>query len=127
MLKDNISLTNDAKIIACARYFASTHPEDEIIFVSNDLICRHIASIYFKTEKIVEEDFDYDGFKEVWLDEEEMSNFYSNPEVNMFNLLINQYLLIYDKSSGECVDRLCWTGAGYRHLNYGTFNSKYFG
>ena len=126
MLKDDISLTNDAKIIACARHFASTHPEDEIIFVSNDLICRHIASLYFKTEKIIEDDFDYDGFKEVWLDEDEMSNFYSHPEENTFNLLVNQYLLIYDKC-GDCVDRLCWTGSGYRHLNYGSFNSKYFG
>lgn len=126
MLKDDISLTNDAKIIACARHFASIHPEDEIIFVSNDLICRHIASLYFKTEKIIEDDFDYDGFKEVWLDEDEMSNFYSHPEENTFNLLVNQYLLIYDKC-GDCVDRLCWTGSGYRHLNYGSFNSKYFG
>ena len=89
MLKDDISLTNDAKIIACARHFASTHPEDEIIFVSNDLICRHIASLYFKTEKIIEDDFDYDGFKEVRLDEDEMSNFYSHPEENTFNLLVN--------------------------------------
>ena len=126
MLKDDISLTNDAKIISCARHFASIHPEDEIIFVSNDLICRHIASLYFKTEKIIEDDFDYDGFKEVWLDEDEMSNFYSHPEENTFNLLVNQYLLIYDKC-GDCVDRLCWTGSGYRHLNYGSFNSKYFG
>ena len=127
MLKDNISLTNDAKIISCARYFASTHPEDKIIFVSNDLICRHIASIYFETEKIIEEDFDYDGYEEVWLDDDGMNNFYSNPTENIFNLLINQYLLVYDKNSGECVDRLCWTGTGYRHLNYGVFNSKYFG
>ena len=126
MLKDDISLTNDAKIISCARHFVSTHPEDEVIFVSNDLICRHIASIYFKTEKIIEDDFDYDGFKEVWLDEDEMSDFYSHPEENIFNLLVNQYLLIYDKC-GDCVDRLCWTGSGYRHLNYGSFNSKYFG
>ena len=31
MLKDGISLTNDAKIISCARHFAATHPEDEVI------------------------------------------------------------------------------------------------
>lgn len=69
MLKDGISLTNDAKIIACARHFAATHPEDEVIFVTNDLICRHIASMYFTTEKVVEEEYDYDGYKEVFLDE----------------------------------------------------------
>ena len=51
MLQDEISLTNDAKIIACARHYAAAHPEDEVIFVSNDLICRHIASMYLVTEK----------------------------------------------------------------------------
>lgn len=52
MEKDGISLTNDAKIIACARHFAESHPDDEIIFVSNDLICRHIASMYFPIEQV---------------------------------------------------------------------------
>lgn len=52
MEKDGISLTNDAKIIACGRHFAESHPDDEIIFVSNDLICRHIASLYFPVEQV---------------------------------------------------------------------------
>ena len=60
MLADGMSLSNDAKIIACARHFAASHPEDEVIFVTNDLICRHIASMYFVTEKVEEEAYDYD-------------------------------------------------------------------
>lgn len=104
MLRDGISLTNDAKIIAAARHFAATHPDDEIIFVTNDLICRHIASMYFETEKVIEEEYEYDGYKEVYLDADEMADFYSNPNTNIYGLYINQYLLIYEKETGECVD-----------------------
>ena len=127
MLKDGISLTNDAKIIACARHFAATHPEDEVVFVSNDLICRHIASMYFMTEKIIEEEYEYDGYKEVYLDEDEMTEFYSNPNSNTYDLFINQYLLVYEKESGQCVDQVRWDGETYRRLNYNTFTSKWFG
>ena len=88
MMKDGISLTNDAKIIACARHFAATHPEDTVIFVSNDLICRHIASMYFETEQVIEETYEYDGYKEVYLNEDEMAEFYSNPYVNTYELVI---------------------------------------
>ena len=127
MVKDGFSLTNDAKIIACARHFAAIHPEDEIIFVTNDLICRHIASMFFKVEKVEEEHYEYDGYKEVYLDDEGMTELYSNLDKNIYDLYINQYLLVYNKDTGECVDRLCWTGEGYRHLNYGSFNSRWFG
>jgi predicted ribonuclease YlaK len=126
MLKDGISLSNDAKIISCARHFAATHPEDEVIFVTNDLICRHIASMYFKTEKIEEEEYDYEGYKEVYLNNDEMTEFYTNQDKNLYDLHINEYLLVYN-TDGECVDRLCWTGDGYRHLSYTNFNSRWFG
>ena len=126
MLKDGFSLTNDTKIISCARHFAATHPEDEIIFVTNDLICRHIASMYFTTEKVVEDEYNYDGYKEVILDEEGMNEFYSNPNTNLYDLHINEYLLIYNTDK-ECVDRLCWTGNEYRHLSYSNFSSRWFG
>ena len=127
MLRDGISLTNDAKIIAAARHFAATHPDDEIIFVTNDLICRHIASMYFETEKVIEEEYEYDGYKEVYLDADEMAEFYSNPNTNIYDLYINQYLLIYEKETGECVDQVRWDGNTYRRLNYNTFTSKWFG
>ena len=127
MMCDGISLSNDAKIIACARHFAAKHPQDEVIFVTNDLICRHIASMYFVTEKVIEEDYDYDGYKEVYLDEDGLIEFYSNQDKNLYDLFINQYLLVYDANSGDCIERLVWTGDGYRRLAYNTFASKWFG
>lgn len=127
MIRDGISLSDDAKIIACARHFAAKHPQDEVIFVTNDLICRHIASMYFITEKVIEEDYDYDGYKEVYLDEDGLIEFYSNQDKNLYDLFINQYLLVYDANSGDCIERLVWTGDGYRRLAYNTFASKWFG
>lgn len=127
MMRDGISLSNDAKIIACARHFAAKHPQDEVIFVTNDLICRHIASMYFITEKVIEEDYDYDGYKEVCLDEDGLIEFYSNQDKNLYDLFINQYLLVYDANSGDCIERLVWTGDRYRRLAYNTFASKWFG
>lgn len=126
MLKDGFSITNDVKIIACARHFAATHPEDEIIFITNDTICRHIASIYFTVEKVETDDYTYDGYREIFMDEDEMAEFYANPYDNKYDLYINEYLLVYNLD-GECVDRLCWTGEEYRHLNYNNFTSKWFG
>lgn len=127
MYKDGISLTNDAKIIAAARSFAAKHPDDTVIFVTNDLLCRHIASMYFTVEKVDEEEYDYDGYKEVYLTDSEMAQFYSNPNDNTYELCVNQYLLIYEKNSGECVDQLRWDGETYRPVKYNTFSSKWFG
>jgi predicted ribonuclease YlaK len=56
-----------------------------------------------------------------------MNDFYSSPDVNKFDLYINQYLLIYNKETGECIDQVCWTGAEHRHLTYGNFTSHHFG
>lgn len=127
LLEAGLSATNDTKIVACAVDFANRHMEDEVIFITNDLICRHIASMYLPVEQIVEEDYDYDGYKEVYLTEEEMNDFYSNPEMNIYDLYINQYLLIYNKETGELVDSVCWTGSEYRHLTFGNFTSRHFG
>ena len=127
MIRDGLNLTNDTKIIACARHFAAIHPQDEIIFVTNDLICYHIASIFFTVEKIDEEEYNYNGYKKVLLNEDEMNELYSNLNKNLFDLYINEYLLVYDAETKDCVDCLCWTGTNYRHLTYGNFNSHWFG
>ncbi len=126
---NEMPLNNDSKIIMCAIRFRDKHLSDEVIFVTNDISCKHLARIYFgeQVESVIEEKYDYDGYKEVYLDDEGMVEFYSNPNTNIYNLLINEYLLIYNKDTGECVDRLCWTGEEYRHLNYNSFDSRFFG
>ena len=109
MLNDlHLPMTEDSKIIISAKYFQSTlNPEDEITFVTNDLCCKHIARAYLNMpiESYIEEDYDYDGYKELYLDSDQMTEFYSNPNKNLFNLNINEYALIYDQETGELVDR----------------------
>jgi predicted ribonuclease YlaK len=83
--------------------------------------------MYLPVEQVIEEDYDYDGYLEISLDDNEMNDFYSNPTENIYNLFINQYLLIYHKETGELVDTVCWTGEEYRHLTFGNFTSRFFG
>lgn len=129
--KHQLPISEDSKILACVDAFINLlNPEDEIIFITNDLCCKHLAltCLNIPIESYKEENYDYDGYKEVFLDQEQMSNFYSNMDKNLFDLHINQYLIVYDiNNPGEAVDRLCWNGSGYRHLSYETFNSNYFG
>lgn len=126
---------NDNKILLSVLEFQKAlNEDDELIFVTNDICCKHLARAMFTDIKIVsfsEEIYDYDGYKEVYLDMDGMNEFYSNQDINLYNLLINQYLLIYDKETRECVDRLCWCKQdgveGYRRVNFVNFNSHWFG
>ena len=125
-----LPLTEDNKIIACAEWFQKQlGQDDEMVFVTNDLCCKHIARsiLHIPVESFIEENYDYDGYKEVCLDTDKMSEFYSNLDKNLFDLYINEYLIVKDQETGQVVDRLCWTGEGYRHLNYDSFNSNFFG
>jgi predicted ribonuclease YlaK len=126
--KAGIYINNDAKIIACGlSYKKKLGSEQRIVFVTNDICLKHLASLFFKFVASVDEDYDdYLGFKDIQMNEDEMTKFYTHQEENLYNLLINEYLIIRN-SEGEIVDRLCWTGNGYRHLDYANFSSKWFG
>ncbi len=122
----DLSITNDSKILACAKSYAAT-AQDEVCFVTNDLALKSLAKLFFTNiDSIKEEADDYSGYKDVYLNETEMSEFYSNFDQNTFDLLKNEYLIVRT-SDGEIVDRLCWVGDRYRHLNYQAFRSKWFG
>ena len=127
--KLNLPITNDTKILACGRRFADRNKKDKVIFVTNDLSCKHLAKLFFENENIssfYEEPYCYDGFKEITLTNLEMADFYQELNKNWFDLFINQYLLIYNEE-GECVDFLCWTGETHRKIGYDMFHSSYFG
>ena len=69
-IKAGYSITNDIKIIAGALSFKNSQStKDTFIFVTNDLICYHIASLYFDTEEVSDE-YEYEGFIEVELNDE---------------------------------------------------------
>jgi predicted ribonuclease YlaK len=130
IIEKDLSITNDTSILATAiDYDKNCHP-DETIFVTNDLALKNIANLFFGNDSIesVEEEAidDYTGYLEITMSDDLMSEFYSQPFTNMFNLKVNQYLVVSNMDN-EIVDTLCWTGEEYRHLNYKNFSSRYFG
>ena len=126
-----LPLNEDSKILSCAYEFSKLLKEgDTITFITNDLCCKHLARacLDMPVESYEEEVYEYDGYKEVYLDTDQMSEFYCSMDKNLFDLYVNQYLLVYNQDDPEApADRLCWTGSGYRRLSYGDFNSNYFG
>lgn len=128
ILKQDLSITNDTKILACALSYQKQLGQ-EFCFVTNDLALKVIAKIFFKNVQSIEENNDeeeYTGYKEITLNDVEMSNFYSNLYQNTYNLLNNEYLLIKDKH-GDIVDKLYWTGQEYKTISFRNFDSQRFG
>ena len=125
-----LAITDDSKILATAIDYDRTRHPDETVFVTNDLALFNIANLFFGSdsiERVNENDKDdYDGYLEVILSDDEMAEFYSNQDKNLYNLKVNEYIVIHN-ADNEIVDTLCWTGEGYRHLNYKSFNSRMFG
>ena len=129
-LKENdIELNNDGKILAAAYHFQKDY-NDECCFYTNDISLKKIASLFFnKIDSVKDNSNDYLGYKEIFLTNDEMANFYSD----MFNygkkldLKINQYLNIYEQETSKRVDTLCWTSDGFRPLKYRSFISKQLG
>lgn len=125
--KINLSITNDIKILSSAITYAKKKNID-IEFVTNDLILKVLAKMFFKKVTSINEDEqdDYTGYLDLCLNDEKMNDLYSNPDKNIFNLKINQYLIVRNEAK-EIVDRLVWTGETYRKLQFNNFNSKWFG
>lgn len=126
----NLEINNDTKILASAIYWETLNAPDDMTFVTNDLCLYNIANLYFGTDSIeyvAPKYEEYTGFKEVALNENEMTAFYMDQHNNCFNLLPNQYLIVKEANDGAIVDRLCWTGETYRHLRYDNFKSRWFG
>ena len=124
-----LPLNDDLKILATAIDYDNTCHPDDTVFVTNDLSLKNIANLFFGEDSIesVSEDLDpYTGYADVTLNDEQMEEFYSNLNKNIFNLYTNQYLIVRDKD-GQIVDKVCWTGEGYRPIGYYNFNSEQFG
>lgn len=125
----DLEINNDIKILMTAVDYDNTRHPDETIFVTNDLSLKRIANEFFGNDSIISvevNDGNYVGYLELKLSDADMVLFYSNQDNNCYGLNINEYLIIRDLN-GVIVDRLCWTGEGYRQLKYFDFPSKHFG
>lgn len=124
----DFELTNDTKILSCYLECMRLFPEEKIVFITNDLALKSIARVFTSNVQSLEEDKPdgYTGYKEITMSDDCMSDFYTNPCENKYNLQIGEYILVKN-TEGEIVDRLCWNGEYYRHLDYKSFNSRWFG
>lgn len=124
----NYIINNDTKILACCCDHQKNHPKKQISFITNDLCLKHIAHIILgpKVESVKDDSDSYAGYKEIYMTDDEMTDFYQNFNRNLYNLNINEYLIIYNEDH-EITDTLCWTGENYRQLTFGNFDSEYFG
>lgn len=116
----------DTQIIACAKYLSEKR---NVTFVSGDLACRIIASKIFdlEVESIGENKLDeYKGFIEKSLSEDEMAYFYEHINENVYDLLVNEYLIIKNDKD-EAVDTLKWNGESYETIRCKPYKSNMFG
>lgn len=119
-------LTDDTRILSDALH---CDEQDDIVFVTNDLSLKHIAGCFFgdgMIESIPEEIDNYTGYIEVTLTNEELVEFYQNPNDNPFGLLPGQYIII-KSSENEIIDLRVWDGVEYSYLASKPINSKWFG
>lgn len=128
---------NDEKILSGAYNYGlglNQNEKDyyEYYFVTNDLAMKALAKTkWLKNTRItviseeIKQDT-YTGYKDIVMNDQEMSDFYSNPTKNTYKLLVNEYINVYNPF-GECVDNLVWTGETHRSVKFTECNSMAFG
>lgn len=124
-----LDITDDTRILSDAIWANNVRYPDEVIFVTNDLALANMANLHFgdgNLESIEEEQDDYLGYKEIYPTEQELENFYQNPNYNHYNLYVGQYLILRDNAN-SIIDVRVWTGVEHRYLRFGDFNSQWFG
>ena len=127
-----LEITDDTKLLATAcDYIKSLGCQlEDLEFYTNDLALKKIATIFFGALQVksvkIEED-KYTGYKEFYFTDEEIADFYSNPQMYGKELQINQYVNLFEKETLKRIDTLCWTENGFRPLKYKGFSSKQLG
>ena len=126
-----LSETPDNIILASAYYYNSN--VSEVLVCSDDLNCKFISRNIFRLPtkgvsdiNLVKNLDEYLGYKELTLSDEEMSYFYCHTNENIYDCILNEYLII-KKSDGEVVDYRKWDGSEYRAISYKQINSAFMG
>lgn len=126
-----LSETPDNIILASAYYYNSN--VSEVLVCSDDLNCKFISRNIFGLPtkgasdiNLVKNLDEYLGYKELTLSDEEMSYFYCHTNENIYDCILNEYLII-KKSDGEVVDYRKWDGNENKAVSYKQINSAFMG
>lgn len=130
LISYDLDETPDNLILATASYI---NKNTSIVVVSDDINLKFISKNIFHlptkgTSEIhlVTDAKDYKGYKDITLDDNEMSYFYCHTGENIYDNLVNEYLIIR-KADGEIVDYRRWNGTEYVALSYKTLKSRFMG
>lgn len=122
--------TNDIKIVVTAYHLQQQRPEAQVIFVTDDNNCALFAGMLdLKVEYYQGENEKYTGYKEIKMSETELASFYTEvygQNINKYNLLTNEYLLILDEND-TIIDQYLWDGKKYQEIKWNNFDSTWFG
>lgn len=126
-----LSETPDNIILASAYYYNLN--VSKVLVCSDDLNCKFISRNIFELPtkgvsdiNLVKNLDEYLGYKELTLSDEEMSYFYCHTNENIYDCILNEYLII-KKSDGEVVDYRKWDGFEYKAVSYKQINSAFMG
>lgn len=129
-------VNDDDRIIHCAgQYYFNEMFDDDFILITHDkamyldAIDKDIpVSLTVDINEPINED--YKGFKEVFLNDEELADFYEKGnkfEELQSNLLVNEYLIIkYKKNGNDCEELYKYTVEGLQEVPYYEINNMYY-
>lgn len=86
--------------------------------ISNDRLIKEKCKSYNIPIVNLDEDtfIEHKGFKEVYMMQDELKEVYVNLENNVFNLMVNEYVIVNDDIDGELLDILKWNGQALQSL-----------
>ena len=97
--------------------------------MTGDLLLKMKArAVGIEVVDVEEDEDDYKGYVEVYMTDEEYTDFYQNRlDLNEFDLLVNQYLIIKDSLTGDVLDALRFDGQYYVTVKTKGFKTNLFG
>ncbi len=100
--------------------FIEFYTEDVLLKIKADAYGLNVQSVCNDNQEI------YTGYKIEMLDDIKLAYFYEHLEDNQFDSLINQYLILKNKS-GDIVDKLKWNGNKHSPVSYKQISNDFTG
>jgi predicted ribonuclease YlaK len=101
--------------------------------ITNDVLLGYKAKgfglevINFDNLNEDESDNEYSGFKEVSMTKEQLDDIYNGVTRNTFGLLVNEYLIVKDKDTGEALNAFRWDGTYFLGIFSKNLKTDMFG
>jgi len=99
--------------------------------ITDDILLRFKAEgfnipVFFEEENN-DDLFDYKGYKEIEMTNGDLKYTYENLDLNQWDLLDNEYLIVVDPITGEDIDGFRWDGDALHQVHPKGFNIQSFG